>query len=197
MVTEDGRELDGDGLYPDAQSSISLWSGGRINPLDPKPEDIHLEDIAHALARQCRYNGHVMHHLSVARHSIWVSEFLDGTGLELWGLLHDAGEAYLGDLVKPIKRDPSMAVFVEAEYHLDEALAKRFDLPFPMPQLVRDADQHVTVNLEIGERRRWRWRSSAEADEADFLKRYMAVDGPKLDYGPVTRMSDYKERTGK
>lgn len=175
--------LDHDGLYVDSASSVSLWSGGRIDPLNPNPVDVHLEDIAHALARICRYNGHVAHHLSVARHSIWVSEELESTGpYALWGLMHDATEAYLGDMVKPVKHDPTMVAFRDAELLLEHAIAVRFGLPYPMPDEVHEADRHVTVDYEIGDRRRWRWKSSYERDEADFLVRYMQLGGPNPDY---------------
>lgn len=189
---------DAEGLYADSPSSVSLWSGGRIDLLAPVPEAIHLDDIAHALARTCRYGGHVTHFLSVARHSIWVSEGLVNMGHAqhaLWGLLHDASEAYLGDMVKPLKHSPRMSAFVEVEYALDQALAARFDLPFPMPQVVRDADRAVTVQLEMGQWRRWRNDTSYARDEADFLKRYMELGGPKLDYSAkVYHLADHQKR---
>ncbi len=187
--------LDHEGLYADSPSSVSLWSGRRIDPLNPRVEDIHLDDIAHALARTCRYNGHVAHHLSVARHSIWVSEALEQTPFALWGLLHDATEAYLGDMVKPVKHDPTMTAFVAAEIALESCIASRFDLPYPMPEVVHEADRHVTVNLEIGERRRWRWKSTYAEDESAFMRRYMQLGGPRLDYlAKVVDMSEWRTR---
>lgn len=172
LVFDAGRVLDNEGLHPDASSAITTWTGARVDVLNAKPDDIRIADIAHALARQVRYNGHVNHHLSVARHSIWVSEELNGTGHELWGLLHDASETYIGDMVKPLKHHPSMQVFREAEEALDAVIATHFGLPFPMPAEVHEADRHVTVDLEIGEKRRWNHHSRYEHDEVDFLARY-------------------------
>src|SRR5688572_16807572 len=84
-------------------------SGIRIDLLGPRPEDVTLPDVAHALARICRYTGHVRSaHYSVAQHSVYVSQHLrdqgHGLGIQRQGLLHDAHEAYTGDVASPIKR---------------------------------------------------------------------------------------------
>lgn len=175
-VTDLGFVLDREGLHTSlSASTITTWTGARVDVLDAKPDDIWIADIAHALARTCRYGGHVTHHLSVARHSIWVSEELDGTGHELWGLLHDASEAYLGDMVKPLKHHPSMAIFRETEDALDRVIAERFSLDYPMPSEVHDADRHITVDIEIGQDLRWKHQTPAEVDETDFLSRYRSL----------------------
>jgi hypothetical protein len=76
-----------------------------IAPLtDPDPEHIDIRDIAHALANVCRYNGHIREHYSVAQHSVIVSKHFADPKLELAGLLHDAEEAYFGDMVSPLKK---------------------------------------------------------------------------------------------
>ena len=78
-------------------------SGKRFYLLDPRPEDVCIEDIASALAKQCRYNGHCEGFYSVAEHSVLVS-LLAPPRLALEALLHDAAEAYIGDIVAPLKR---------------------------------------------------------------------------------------------
>lgn len=164
------------GLFIDRPGAISTWTGGAIEPLDPCPCEVRLEDIAHALSRLCRYNGHVEHFLSVARHSIWVSERVwSQTGsatLALQGLLHDGAEAYLSDVPRPVKR--SLAEFQELDQQMDEAVMTAFGLPFPIPAEVLDADRHVLVYVELPHPHgaRWTWRSLPEEDERDFLKRY-------------------------
>jgi len=108
-------------------------SGGRYWPDDPKPEDIHLADIATALSRVCRFGGHGRAFYSVAQHSVLVSHEVKRRGGSLqdqqWGLLHDASEAYLGDVVWPLKRSPLMAGYKELERRSEVAIAKRFGLP--------------------------------------------------------------------
>jgi 5'-deoxynucleotidase YfbR-like HD superfamily hydrolase len=170
-----------------ASSRISTVTGRHIDPLDPNPDDIDIYDIAHALARQCRYNGHVGHFLSVARHSIWVSEQLAGHGkaMQLWGLLHDASEAYLGDLVKPIKVQPQMKVFVDAEEQLEWAIAKRFGLCYPMPEEVHEADRVVTIQHEINDKR-WMHNTTYNVDEDAFLALFDELyDKPRYDLIPI------------
>lgn len=164
------------GLYADAPGTITTWSGLRVDPLAMRPEDVSIEDVAHSLARTCRYNGHVGGFLSVARHSIWVSDVLRSRGDEmaLWGLLHDASEAYLGDLVRPLKHSDELHVFQEAEERLDAVIAEAFGLPFPMPAEVHDADGIVLLHRELRDARH-DWRSTPEDDERAFLARYAAL----------------------
>lgn len=81
---------------------FTTFSGVQFWPLDPRPEEVRIVDIAHALSRICRYGGHCLDWYSVAQHSIMVSELVPPE-LALHGLLHDAEEAYTGDLVRPLK----------------------------------------------------------------------------------------------
>jgi uncharacterized protein len=167
------KAYDSVGLFVDEPNTISTWTRKRINPLEPKIDRINIEDIAHALARQCRYNGHCFGHLSVARHSLWVSDVvaLYGPEMELWGLLHDAGEAYMGDMVGPMKHHPTMDFYREAEHRLDKMIADAFALPWPMPDAVHAADAFTTRVTEIQDKRHT-WNSTFQDDERDFLARY-------------------------
>lgn len=167
---------DSEGLALHDPGAISTWSGGYINPLSPDPADIKLADVAHALARLCRYNGHVEGFLSVARHSIWVSERVwsetGDTTLALQGLLHDGSEAYLSDVPRPVKRQ--LIHFQEIDQAMDEAVMRAFGLPFPIADVVMDADRHVLLNVELPSPAgaRHTWNSHPAEDERDFLKRY-------------------------
>ena len=87
---------------------IGTFSGLRFWPLAPNLEKILVEDIAHALAHQCRFGGHASRFYSVAEHSVHVSQ-LCLPEHALWGLLHDASEAYLVDLPRPLKLLPEFA----------------------------------------------------------------------------------------
>jgi hypothetical protein len=118
---------------------IGTFSGLQFWPLDPNPEKILVEDIAHALAHQCRFGGHASKFYSVAEHSVHVSQ-LCLPEHALWGLLHDASEAYLVDLPRPLKLLPEFAAYREAERQLQRAVAARFGLPEDQPVSVTEAD---------------------------------------------------------
>lgn len=116
---------------------MQTFSGRAVYPLALKPEDIDLADIAHALSMQCRFAGHVKWHLSVAQHAVLVSKHVRPENAA-WGLLHDATEAYLVDLPRPVKS--IMLDYQEAEARLELAIAARFGLAWPMPEDVKRAD---------------------------------------------------------
>ena len=126
-------------------SAIVTYSGKIIEPLNPDPEQIDIEDIAHALANQCRFTGHTREFYSVAQHSVLVSEICDEQDA-LWGLLHDASEAYLSDIARPIKRCTEWGNgYTEVEQSLMAAVEEAFDLHGPyydigMPASVKHAD---------------------------------------------------------
>jgi uncharacterized protein len=81
---------------------VSTFLGHRFFPGAPRIDDVHIEDIAHGLAFQCRFNGQTRAFYSVAQHSLLVAGLVPAR-LRLAALLHDAAEAYLGDMVKPLK----------------------------------------------------------------------------------------------
>lgn len=118
---------------------IQTFTGRKIEPLNPSSDDICIEDIAHSLSLQCRWTGHTIWFYSVAEHSVRVSRICD-PDTALWGLLHDASEAYLVDLARPVKRLESMRVFREAEEGLQYAIAKKFGLHPTIPSSVHLAD---------------------------------------------------------
>ena len=81
---------------------IQTYTGRKFYPLDPHAEDVCIEDIAHALALKCRYTGHCREFFSIAQHSVMVSRMVPESDA-ICGLLHDATEAYLPDVARPIK----------------------------------------------------------------------------------------------
>jgi len=122
---------------------MQTFTGLQFWPLDPRPEEICIEDIAHSLSLQCRYAGHVKKFYSVGEHSWRVSQVCDPEN-ELWGLLHDAGEAYLVDLPRPIKHFSALG----DEYRLIEkrlmiAVCLRFGLPEIEPPDVKKSDDFL------------------------------------------------------
>jgi hypothetical protein len=119
---------------------VPTHTGGKFYPLDPRPEEIDIQDIAHSLARTCRFNGHGQSFYSVAQHSCIVSQEVSATN-KLWGLLHDAAEAYIGDMVSPVKNLPEFAFYREMENSIMSAVAVAFGLqPDAMPEEVACAD---------------------------------------------------------
>lgn len=133
-----------DGLVTNRASSIATYSGGWIDPLDPDPADINIQDIAHALAMQTRYTGHLRHFYSIAEHSVHVARIVP-RDVALAALMHDAAEAYLGDLARPIKHSPGLGeAYQRCELRLEEAIAKKFGLhPPPMIASVKEADRDM------------------------------------------------------
>lgn len=122
---------------------IQTFTGKQFWPLDPRPEEVCIEDIAHGLSMKCRYNGHTKMFYSVAEHSIHVSHWLP-TGLQLWGLLHDAGEAYLPDVPRPIK--PMLTGFRDLEDRVMLAVCRRFGLNCPEPPEVKRIDTAILAD---------------------------------------------------
>jgi uncharacterized protein len=118
------------------------FSGRRIDSFAPDPCEIDIDDIAHSLAQQCRFLGHTDGFYSVAQHSVLVSELVPAQDA-LWGLLHDAAEAYICDLPAPIKRCRCMRSYRRIENRLLRAVARRFSLPEVLPDSVRQADRLV------------------------------------------------------
>jgi len=119
--------------------SIRTHLGEYFYPLDPRVEEIHIGDIAHALANLCRFTGHTRVFYSVAEHSVRVS-WAVSRQYALWGLLHDASEAYLVDVPRPLKRLPEFAEYRIAEQRLMRAICERFRLPPDEPAPVKFYD---------------------------------------------------------
>jgi hypothetical protein len=124
---------------------IQTFTGKSFHPLDPDPEDICIEDIAHSLAMKCRYGGHCIKFYSVAEHSVLVSRNCYKHRLE--ALLHDAAEAYLCDLPSPVK--PLIVGFKALEMAVEAAVAERFGLKYPWPWEVHDVDKRILLDEQF------------------------------------------------
>jgi len=122
---------------------MQTYTGRQFWPIDPRADEIHIEDIAHALSMMCRYNGHCKIFYSVAEHSVLVSRSLPDD-FALWGLLHDASEAYIADIVRPAKR--FIAGYCEAEDKIMNAVCERFGLSSDMPAEVKRVDNAILAD---------------------------------------------------
>ena len=121
---------------------MTLRSGKVVDPFNLLIDDIDINDIAHSLSMLCRFNGHTNEFYSVAQHSVRVSNILQ-ENLRLEGLLHDATEFIIGDLIRPIKRMPQLSKYIELEDRLWTQIALKFNLNDPMHKDVERADKLV------------------------------------------------------
>lgn len=201
------RKAEGD---PRCDAWIQTASGLCFKPWAPDPVQVRLSDVAHALSNICRFNGHTIFHYSVAQHSILVATELEEMTagdfharqlcpstrqrVALLGLVHDAAEAYVGDIVSPIKRH--VPVFDEIETLVMATIYQAFKLEPPTlaeAAVVREADLRMLLTekrdlhrsepqswqcaegLEPYQRRIIRW--SPGHVEQKFVERFYALHG--------------------
>ena len=165
MVDEAG-ERKGDQVTRNGDWMLTA-TGRQFWPLDPRPEEIDIEDIAHSLAHQCRFAGHCRFFYSVAQHSVLVSKVVPPEHAA-WGLLHDAAEAYLVDLPRPIKRYSEMGdLYREIEGRLMRVICERFGLSAKEPLSVKFADDVLlmTEKRDVMPPSPEPWRETAEPME--------------------------------
>lgn len=124
---------------------IATYTGKVFHPLCDGDTPLDIRDIAHALSNLCRFGGHTKLFYSVAEHSVLVSRLCPPED-KLWGLLHDATEAYLVDVPAPVKN--MLPAYVAAENLLAQRVADNWGLSWPMPQSVLHADR-VALAVEM------------------------------------------------
>lgn len=144
----------GDGNYQVEDGWLELHSGTKFEFRAPTSEMFKLDDVAIALGRICRYNGHTLQHYSVAEHSVLLAKHLAAQysledrrenaavrTLIRTVLFHDVAEFVMADLPRPIKY--ALPGYKEIERGIEEAAARRFDLFYPFPDVVRELDSRV------------------------------------------------------
>jgi 5'-deoxynucleotidase YfbR-like HD superfamily hydrolase len=119
------------------------FSGKVIDLLRPTVDDILLVDISHSLSNICRFGGATIKFYSVAQHSIFVSRLLP-PHLALWGLLHDASEAYLGDVTRPLKMYLNGRYVVLEKLYM-RVICEKFGLSLEEPPEIKEADTIALV----------------------------------------------------
>ena len=175
---------------------IQTYSGKRFDVNDPQADSIAIEDIAHSLALQVRFNGHCSRYYSVAEHSVnladWVLHETGDRKAAFSALMHDASEAYLCDIPKPIK--PLLTNYREIEDRITTVIADAFGFDYPFPNIVKEADARITLDERaalfetVQDLRRWsageplsipitgiEWEKAKEL----FLERFAELD-PQL-----------------
>lgn len=122
---------------------IITHTGKKFYHLNPQPEMVDINDIAHALSMLCRWTGHTKFHYSVAQHSVYASTIVKPE-IALATLLHDSSEAYLGDMNRPLKHFTAAGpAYLAIEERVEEVIFKKFGVPFPLPEGVKEADTQM------------------------------------------------------
>lgn len=121
---------------------IQTYSGKAYWPADPHFREVFIEDIAHALSMMCRYAGHCSEFYSVAEHSLIVSHMVPEEHA-LSALLHDATEAYVVDVPRPVK--VMLTNYADLEWHNWVVICQKFGLPFKMDPSIKQADNDILL----------------------------------------------------
>lgn len=124
---------------------IETFTGVKFDFLNPQIEQINIEDIAHSLAMQCRFTGHSNDFYSIAQHCILVAELCPDE-YKLYGLLHDASEAYLTDVASPVK--PFLQNYKMMECKIMKSIVEKYSLSEFFPEEVHLADMNA-LRVEI------------------------------------------------
>lgn len=133
--------------YPDRFGHYQYTGNGRIFfSCDPRADEVHIDDIALHLSRLPRFGGAT--EMSVAEHC-WHCSHVVPEEVALEALLHDAAEAYIGDLIRPLKYLPIFGdLYLKIERGIELVVAERFELVYPWPAEVKKADEYV-VGIEV------------------------------------------------
>lgn len=130
-------------MRKDDKAWIWTFTGRKFYLLRPSAKDIDIRDIAHALSMQCRWTGHSRFHYSIAQHSYYCS-LLVPSEYALDALMHDATEAYMGDMNRPLKHfTPAGPIFRRQEAVVHAAIAAKFGLSFAELAVVKIADDEM------------------------------------------------------
>lgn len=124
------------------EGCVRTSTGKYINYTDINPDDICIEDIAHALSMQCRFGGHLPQFYSVAQHSVHCSELVH-PDYALEALLHDASEAYMLDIPKPLKN--LLPDYEALEEKMMRTISEKYNITHPLSQPVKSVDAIMLV----------------------------------------------------
>lgn len=176
---------------------IQTFTGRQFFIEDPRPEDVDIRDIAHALSMICRFTGHVSRFYSVAEHSLLVAKNLP-VKYQAFGLLHDASEAYLTDVSGPLKSLVALAEYKNLEIRATQCIFARFGLPFWIPEQVKSIDRSALVAernalFSLPEGAVWSWKE--DLDDVSPLR--CEISGWVQDFSTIEReFLDFSMRLG-
>ncbi len=160
--------------------TITLASGRVFDFLDPHGSDFDIEDVAHGLAHVCRYAGQCRDFYSVAEHSLLVSDVVDEYRFE--ALLHDAAEAFIGDVTRPLKQ--LLPEYKRIEAMVEDAVAKRFALDHGYRGVVKAADLSVLAaeQAQVMAPGTDAWAKEADIVPAAVVVRFLAPRDAKREF---------------
>lgn len=126
-------------------SWIQTYTGKKFDLIDPQPDMVDIFDIAHSLSHLCRFTGHTRAFYSVAQHSVLCYSVVLNVSPEdgMSALLHDATEAYVNDLARPLKW--LLPEYKTIENRVWAAICTHFDLPEKLPASVKEADNRLLM----------------------------------------------------
>jgi len=134
----------------DTDGAINTVASGKIDLLNPTADMVHIADIARGLSNVCRFGGQIPHFYSVAQHSILVAKLMQEDGCDseqqFYGLMHDASEAYLGDMVRPVKL--KVRKYQSLEKQLMKVIAERFEMDYGLFNDVKPYDR-LALEMEF------------------------------------------------
>lgn len=142
-TTDEHANLNKEGVFEQNDERgpfISTYSGALFYVNECNVQDIPIADIANALALNCRFNGHITRHYSVAEHSVLVSKLVEPENA-LYGLLHDYAEAFISDIPRPFKG--TITGHIEFEREVMSNVCELYGLPLDVPEDVAYIDTHI------------------------------------------------------
>lgn len=169
---------------------METFTGAKVWPLDIRPGDVNATDVAHALGMTCRYGGHTRIFYSVAEHCCRLSDYarirLRDRKLALDLLVHDAAEAYLGDIPRPLKRSMP-PVWKEVESAADRACAELLGARYPFLPKVKELDNRILVDERAA-------LMSLNGNHWTSIERVEPLGVPILGWGPKTASRQWLQR---
>lgn len=123
---------------------VNTYSGKKFDFLNTDPDSIDIYDIAWALSRQVRWLGHTDRPYTIAEHCCHVHDLFDEDCYRVQGLMHDASEAYMGDIPLPLKQLLPNYKRIEKEVML--AIANKFEFSYPLDETVVEYDTRMLIN---------------------------------------------------
>lgn len=122
---------------------IQTYTGIAFYPMQPRPEEIDVIDIAHALSMLCRFAGHVERFYSIAEHCVHIHDWIEDE-YKFAALMHDSSEAYLVDIPKPVKNYLNEYVLIEK--NLEAAIFAKYNIPYPFHPRVKEGDNRILID---------------------------------------------------